>query len=111
MILTDKCDDAFFKWLFDSRESYFTSILFGDEQDLLDEYDSLPISCKYALIVDFFDSVGIKCYSSFDYWDENFDAFVVDENKTYHLGEFNLRNESIIETIKKANDIFNEINN
>jgi len=86
--LTDKCLDAF-----------------GDKHAYdYKEFMELPESCKNALIIDFFDSVGIKI---------GIDP-VYDMQGTYraYVGNFGFqsmyRNVAIENAIIKANFLFNE---
>lgn len=103
MILTGKAKEDFYKWLFLFQESIFKGIFFGDEQDVLDEFDSFPEMCKYALITEWFDSVGNLN-----------DKGCVYNFKTLYLSTFKQleKHHSILDiqkiAIKKANEIYND---
>jgi len=70
----------------------------------------LPESCQNALIIEFFDSVGI--YVELLYFiDGNYFVSIVYHNDGHnHIGDFDNRTQATNEAIIKANDLYNENN-
>ena len=106
MILTDKCKEEFLDYYATSTAYYLLCNK---------EFDELPLIMQYALIIEFFDSVGILIlphYSAFgfyseikDYNDKSFGEF-----KTYLVCDYKIRTEATQSAITKANEIFNNLN-
>lgn len=109
MILTGKAREDFEKWLFMFQESIFKGIFLDDEQDVLDEFDILPEICKYALIAEWFASVGIYINTELDYLHSVWFP-TINNNWNFEEVEFKTRPEAIKEAIKKANEIYNNKN-
>ena len=66
------------------------------------EWNDLNEVCRNALIIEFFDSVGIYCNTP--HLDNFFSSFT---NNDWN-GDFSTRTEATNEAIIKANDLFNE---
>lgn len=103
MKLTGKSLESFKKWL---KVLRFNNLHFGNICDVIG-FDLLPDSTKYGVLVDLFDSVGIrievKCKidNQFNYgiWDSK-DWIISSEY-------FNTRTQARQKAIDKANEIFN----
>lgn len=115
MMLTGKAKEDFYYYVFNNIKEQ----LFGDLQDVYDYIYSLPISCKNALIIEWFDSVGIytdaQMVSGFDFennkvhspvWFMN--VFSEDDCCTDDVEVYPSRREATKQAIKKANQIYNE---
>ena len=121
-MLTGKCKEAFEKWLSDSRKIAFGIANHNGEGGALyymaDLFDGLDFSCQYGVIVDFFDSVGIKIEiqvrieptmqgSRFRF----FRPELLYKGRFYNVGaSFGERGKSRKAAIEKANEIYNENN-
>jgi len=100
MKLTGKCNEDFGMWFFERNtpiEEY-------------KNYHSLSDTCKNALIIDFFDSVGIYigvliCI------DETFDSYILQNDVRTECSQFQEnRINAINAAIEKANEIYNNDN-
>jgi hypothetical protein len=115
-MLTDKCKEDFEKW-YDSNEANESA-----NSTLLSEFNYLPLSMRYGVYVDFFDSVGIII--QMDYGEERFDdsgehffeSAINDTNnknvgrrtgKYWASGVVTHRSEARIKSITQANEIYN----
>lgn len=111
MKLTGKCKEDFEKWYKENnyrnakrdKTLNFICLSFWSKQD----------NQKYGVLVDFFDSVVIKIqiepFDSFIFdviiiFEENDDVYVLDKG-------FKTRPKARTAAIKKANEIYNELNN
>lgn len=94
MILTGICKEKFLEWLFETYSYQDLSVLY-------------PLHLSNALIIDFFDSVGIYIgvYPSTNC--SQYLMFEISINDDW-IGEEENRQEATIQAIKKANDIYNE---
>lgn len=121
MILTGKAKEDFYNWLFLFQETIFKGRFLGDEQDVLDEFDILPLTCKNTLIIEWFDSVGILIntppyYDSMLGYNRGFESIVIVEKTgdIYELYDdndvFDYRKEATKQAIIKANEIYNNLN-
>ena len=94
MKLTGKCKEKFIFWMCQNHE-----------YARWHEYETMPESCLNALIIEFFDSVGIyitvdhNVTVSKSFWCNSFSDSI-----------FNSRTETTNEAIIKANDLYNENN-
>lgn len=120
MVLTGKCKEDFIQYCKKYCCEYENTkrgefFWFGNETDLLHK------DCKSflnALIIDFFDSVGILVdTNSFSKQTEQgtkltFKSFVENEivQVNHHFGCFDSRQEATTEAIKKANELYNTNN-
>ena len=93
MILTGKCKEKFLEW-YNEPETYF----YG-----------LNKTCQNALIIEFFDSVGVYIYlETGTYFNKpNFRYKIITNDDTCIGYKEYSRQESTIQAIKKANDIYN----
>lgn len=103
MILTDKCLKDFYNFIFNNiKEQHF-----GDLQDVYDYINYLPKPCKCALIIDFFDSVGITIIIN----NQNLQTWFFYEIKTFEAIRIRelvrTRQECTEQAIEKANEIYN----
>lgn len=94
MILTGICKEKFLEWI--SLNNLFTI------EDREKYFNSLSELFQNALIIEFFDSVGI--YIEIIRNEGYFDYVVMEE---WDYG-FETRQEATIQAIKKANNIYNE---
>jgi hypothetical protein len=114
MILTGKCKEGFEKWLIQN----YKNLSFYHGKDLAMFNDLPPQMCN-ALIIEYFDSVGvyinIKRFflgNEFKFWyftinDEN-GIGLINHVSTENRVFINSRQEIIIQAIEKANDLINE---
>lgn len=111
MILKGKCKEDFEKWL---KENY-NQILHGSNIDTTYFYDMILLgniknieSIKNALIIEFFDSVGIYI----EPLKENSFGFILHtgnyKKPILSITGFNSRPKAQTEAIKKANEIYNK---
>jgi len=95
MILTGKASKDFIKWLHFKHN--------------LQPYNLFNEIIQYALIIEWFDSVGIYINSSGLTLSKTFISDVsVNNNCEYNYDGFRTRKEAIEQAIKKANEIYNE---
>ena len=88
MILTGKCRDEFLDWSFKNVSMVF---------------NGCPESVEHALIIDFFDSVGIYVITSYGVISNSWMFSVKKETGNFYSS----RTQATTEAIKKANEIFN----
>ena len=103
MILTGETKLDFERWLHSNDVLIKDGIY--DDTYLTDVFEDLPLNLQYALIIEWFDSVGI--YVNSDYFELNkvFYSEVLDSNFEIIKPT---RQEALTEAIKKANEIYNE---
>lgn len=102
MILNGKCKEKFLEWM---RDKY---------SNAYDVLNSINPIISNALIIEFFDSVGI--YISLNYVsfydefrnDKGFEAYVTNNGLSVKFRSLNSRQQATEQAIKKANDIYNE---
>ena len=100
MILNGKCKRTFLKWL----KTRVNSIL--HEIDNIEFWFNLQDeSFKIALIIEWFDSVGIYITSDYFELNKGFYSEILDSNFAIVKPT---RQEALTEAIKKANEIYNE---
>ena len=90
MILTGKCKEDFIKTKIGNEINLFESML--------------PIY-KNALLIDFFDSVGI--YINIRRTNNEFMSYITNDESSFYK---KIRQEALSEAIKKANEIYNNKN-
>ena len=104
MILTGKAKEDFFKWL-DNQGVNGIDISNWE----FEKFHLLSNVSQNALIIEWFDSVGIYVNAELDYlhlvWFPT-----INNNWNFEEHEFETRQEAIKEAIKKANEIYNEKN-
>ena len=102
MILTGETKLDFERWLHSNDVLIKDGIY--DDTYLTDVFDKLPLNLQYALIIEWFDSVGI--YINSDYFELNkwFYSEVLDSNFAIVKPT---RQEALTEAIKKANEYYN----
>lgn len=92
MILTGKCLEAFIEWKLNNKKLSTIEVL---------DFKHLSNVSKYALIIEFFDSVGIYIELF------KLENFIWAINDLYEESGYNNRQEATTEAIKKANEIYN----
>ena len=93
MILTGKAKEDFLEYL-DVEEKWFN-----------EEY--IPLF-EYALIIEWFDSVGIYCVPNYNFINKNWSCSAKDIYTILYRGcNFNSRQEATRQAIIKANEIYN----
>ena len=102
MKVTGKCKEDFEKWRISKKDSYLKHCFFEDLDD----------SMQYGVLIDFFDSVGIRILIDMDFGNEVYDKFVLYIEYKKHCFcnygmNFKTRQEARTEAIKKANEIYN----
>jgi len=120
MELTGKCRTDFKKWFTDNLERkeigeitdggwFVTEILIDDV------WKDLPLSMQYGVFVDFFDSVGIMIDLRFIYMLQSYERIVYFKDRqnskdtTLYNKLHDTHQEARIESIKKANELYNSI--
>jgi len=105
MKLTGKCKEDFEKWYFKQKT---LPKEFGTLS--IDSFYLLSLSMQYGVYVDFFDSVGIKVYVSYNDVAHKWNWFI-DFNPVrddvYGFPEFSLH-EARTKAIEKANESYNQ---
>lgn len=104
MHLTNKSKEAFEKWKASQRGHLliFEAREFTEEKSIL-----VSDAMKFGVLVDFFDSVGLNILLTveFDF------GYIITENRYEEIEEvirlYDTRNEARKESIKKANELFN----
>ena len=103
MILTGETKLDFEIWLHSNDVLIKDGIY--DDTYLTDVFDKLPLNLQYALIIEWFDSVGIYVNSDYFELNKGFYSEVLDSNFEIIKPT---RQEALTEAIKKANEIYNE---
>ena len=108
MELTDKCKEAFEKWFknkYLKLDSSFCNKFFNEKI-------FTPDSMRYGVYEDFFDTVGIIVEIQYNYITKLKWSFIIVSHKGERIlnytGGFITRPEARIETIKRANEIYNK---
>ena len=122
MELTDKCKVVFEKWYFKNHcksSMKFEELLPHHKQDVFGWFYNIDLSFRYAVYIDFFDSVGIhisdmvNCYHSSKnkptFSTSGFSVCVEGNGFCHDLDDFKTRPEARTEAIKKANEIYNKL--
>jgi hypothetical protein len=113
-MLNGKAKEDFEKWLMDGNDGVSN---FGRTIELTRVYFlSLKETCQQALIIDFFDGVGI--YISVNYLSihsdlrtaKGFQSLVCYKNLSTMFREVKTRTEATTQAIEKASEIFNQLN-
>ena len=100
MILTGKASKDFIKWLHFKHN--------------LQPYNLFNEIIQYALIIEWFDSVGIFVSINYvDFYneirnDKGFETYVTNKGLSVKFRSVSIRQEAIKQAIKKANEIYNE---
>jgi hypothetical protein len=107
-MLQGKAKEEFEKWYY------------KEDNDLLYNLDEIPDIYQNALIIEWFDSVGIKilpCYGLSGWYCEvkdfnnkefgNYKCFIVCKDS---VNDFDIRTEATTKAIEKAVEIFNQLN-
>ena len=100
MILTGKAKKDFEKWL--NKEMYYLGRHHFEDRD--NNIEDLSDIFQNALIIEWFDSVGIYITSDYFELNKGFYSEVLDSNFTIVKPT---RHEAITEAIKKANEYYN----
>lgn len=105
MILNGKCKEDFEKWY----NGNFLDYHFYDSLD----WEELIVTLQHALIIDFFDSVGINIYAKprFHFGGLSFDGIIDGmEISKIETEYFKSRQQATEKAIEKANEIYNALN-
>ena len=102
MKVTGKCKEDFEKWRISKKDSYLKHCFFEDLDD----------SMQYGVLIDFFDSVGIRILIDMDFGNFVFNKFVLyieyKKNCFCNYGmNFKTRQEARTAAVKMANEIYN----
>lgn len=96
MKLTGKAKEDFNKWVYDNDECYFT--------------DASMKLYQHALIIEWFDSLGIYIEPFNEFGDFGFSIHKGDyKNPIESIGHWKTRQEAIEQAIIKANEIYNGV--
>ena len=107
MKLTDKTLEAFEKWLIHDFYGYISLESINAYKDLeLERFNTLPDSMKIGVYVDFFDSVGIVVDVMYSIHDDQYSAYINDDDSD----DFKTRPEARTAAITKADQLYNEQN-
>ena len=112
MILTGETKLDFERWLHSNDVLIKDGIY--DDTYLTDVFDKLPLNFQNALIIEWFDSVGIFVSINYvDFYDElrnntGFETYVTNKGLSIKFRSVSSRQEAIKQAIKKANEIYNE---
>lgn len=113
MKLTGKCLKSFKKWLINkawtSDQNIFTNYTERLALYKINNFEQLPPSMKYGVLVDFFDSVGISI-SMNDFKNEfEWDILIYKSEKWWDCDKsVETRHEARKQSILKANEIYNK---
>ena len=111
MILTGETKEDFERWLHSNDVLIKEGIY--DATYLTDVFEELPLNLRYALIIEWFDSVGIYISINYvDFYDElrndtGFETYVTNKGLSVKFRSVSSRQEALTEAIKKANEIYN----
>lgn len=115
MKLTDKAKQEFWKWYLSEDVLRFNKMFpvynMAGEKIIKVNFLALSETCQNAIIIDWFDSVGI--YISVDKYKEGFDSDIRIQSQVgieFCAEEVTTRLEATNKAIIKANQIFNEVN-
>ena len=110
MKLTGKCKEDFIEFLLNTDCKYSINI---EEGQLVSEaFFECPLSMQYGVLIDFFDSVGIRIVIDMDFENEVYNKFVLYiEYKKYSFCNYGMnfktRQEARTAAVKMANEIYN----
>ena len=114
MELTGKCRKEFEGYLNKLRK-HETERKFADIDMIIEsqgyDFDDLPDSMKYGVLVDYFDSVKIFIQIETRIFDKEHPCYIYSKTVYNRVGCFNTRLEARIESIKKADELRNKVLN
>ena len=111
MMLTGETKEDFERWLHSNDVLIKEGIY--DDTYLTDVFEELPLNLRYALIIEWFDSVGIYISINYvDFYDElrnntGFETYVTNKGLSVKFRSVSSRQEATLQAIKKANEIYN----
>ena len=109
MILTGKAKEDFEKWL--NKEMYYLGRNNFEDRD--NNIEDLSDNFQNALIIEWFDSVGIFVSINYvDFYneirnDKGFETYVTNKGLSVKFRSVSSRQEAIKQAIEKANEIYN----
>ena len=99
MILTGKAKEDFKEWKVNNKNLSTIEVL---------DFEHLSKTSQNALIIDFFDSVGIYCVSNYNFINTNWSYSVKNADTILSRGcNYKTRKEATEQAIIKANEIYN----
>lgn len=111
MILTGKCKEKFEKWYFENHCSSnikFEDLLPYHIYDVFGWLYKQSLTIQNALIIEFFDSIGVYIEIHYSSFLGNRFICIVNTNENHKVTSFqNNRHQAIKKAIKKANDLYN----
>lgn len=113
MILTGKAKEDFENYVLNKELGHDSEVLISvyNQETLFINYNNVKETLLNALIIEWFDSVGIYVNSSGLTLSKTFISDVsVNNNCEYNYDGFRTRKEAIEQAIKKANEIYNNKN-
>jgi len=119
MKLTGECKKAFEKWLSNQFETMLEIHCDYNGTFMpynIDHFNFLPPSMQYGVLVDFFDSVGVKVIDDYDINMKEYFVWVMEDLKDartllgldYDTQYYKTRQEARTAAIIKANEILNK---
>lgn len=106
MLLTNKAKEDFENYVLNKNLGHDSEVLISvyNQETLFIDYKDVKKTLLNALIIEWFDSVGI--YITFDYLDLNKCFYSEILNENFEIIK-PTRQEALTEAIKKANEIYN----
>ena len=114
MILTGKAKEDFENYVLNKELGHDSEVLISvyNQESLFINYNNVKETLLNALIIEWFDSVGI--YIEISFYDDCYWTYNIYSNKPVLEKEIanicNNRQEALTEAIKKANEIYNNKN-
>ena len=114
MILTGKAKEDFENYVLNKELGHDSEVLISvyNQESLFINYNNVKETLLNALIIEWFDSVGI--YIEISFYDDCYWTYNIYSNKPVLEKEIanicNNRQEALAEAIKKANEIYNNKN-
>ena len=107
MILTGKAKEDFENYVLNKELGHDSEVLISvyNQESLFINYNNVKETLLNALIIEWFDSVGIIITSDYFELNKGFYSEILNENFAIVKP---IRQEALTEAIKKANDIYNE---
>jgi len=120
MNLTGECKKAFENWYMNIYHKKFTlnhlELIQATHLNRLGVFNCMPENMQYGVLVDFFDSVGVKVIDDYDINLKEYFVWIMEDFKDARtlLGldndtqYYKTRNEARTAAITKANELYNE---
>ena len=118
MILTGKAKEDFENYILNENLRHDSEVLISvyNQETLFINYNNVKETLLNALIIEWFDSVGIYISINYvDFYDElrndtGFETYVTNKGLSVKFRNVSSRQEAIKQAIKKANEIYNNKN-